>query len=274
MKLLNSIATIEEKLSTQGSRPVRLMASDLEHYIAKYPFTPGDSKLINEYLANQFARRWEIEVPETVAIQVDREHIPESILGDQLSYMSFDQPVIGFRIIPEVIDSAGKFIDYLDDKDVKSLDKKELLKISLFDIWLSNEDRTAHNNNILFRRNEHSLIPIAIDHECIFNTGSLSMPIYELSYEDSILYSGLFHRISKNSKKFHSIIEELIASLPRYIDKCTNELDEILDNIPEEWGISTQELNDKLHQNVLNEDWVQKVIITFKEFVSLTLKKA
>lgn len=63
MQRLVSISEIEKKFETNGSRPILVLANDFEHYICKYPHFPNDSKLINEYLANQFARIWGIYVP-------------------------------------------------------------------------------------------------------------------------------------------------------------------------------------------------------------------
>lgn len=74
MELLKSISAISMKYQTKGSRPVQLMASDLETYVVKYPFYNGDFRLINEFL------------------------------GDQLNYTSFKAPTLGFKQLENVLD--------------------------------------------------------------------------------------------------------------------------------------------------------------------------
>lgn len=151
------------------------------------------------------------------------------------------------------------------------MDKAAFLKIALFDIWLINDDRNEGNNNLLIRSSDNQIKPIAIDHEKIFNTGNLERGIFELSYTDSMLYSGLYHRMLPRSSRSNGLIEENIASLHGYLDSCHEQLDAILADIPNEWNIQTQELKSRLHHNIFTENWVSITERTFREFASLCI---
>lgn len=80
----------------------------------------------------------------------------------------------------------------------------------------------------------NKIVPVAIDHEKIFNTGSLDHDIYEQTYVDSIFYSNLYHRLFKNSQSTVELIHEVCATLHEKVSECNDQLDGILDEIPYE----------------------------------------
>ncbi|WP_425391625.1 HipA family kinase [Ekhidna sp.] len=274
MKRLQSISQADKKFTTSGSQPFRILASDLEVYICKYPRNPTDFKLINELLGNQFAKNWGIKVPDMAFIDVQNEHIPDEMLGGGLSYVSLEKSILGSKVIDDALDMADGLIDEMSSSELRKFKKEELLKIALFDIWLSNDDRNHNNNNLLIKEVQSERSLIAIDHEAIFNQGDLSRDIFELSYEDSLLYSGVYHKIFKNSKSNVELIEQINASLYENTRVCNEQIDEILGLIPAEWNVDTEKLRSRLHQNIFSEVWLKKVTDTFKEHASLMLKNS
>jgi hypothetical protein len=273
MKTLTSISPIDKKYETIGSSPFRILASDMEHYICKYPFFPNDSKLINEFLGNRFASVWGIDVADMVAIQVSREHLPEELLNSQLNYNAIKNPIVGFKQIEDVVEIKDSLSEGINQNDLSQYDKEAFLQIALFDIWLSNDDRNCGNTNVLIKTSEKRFSPIAMDHEKIFNSSDLGRGIFELNYEDSLFYSKLFHRLLKKSNRSYELIDSVSASLQSKIEKCNHRIDEILKEIPQEWNIDQQLLKNKLEDNIFTEEWVLKVERTFRAFASRTILK-
>ena len=70
MKRLKSIQSIIKKYDTQGSSPVLIMANDLNQWVCKYRDV---NQLFNELLAYQFAKIWQINIPEGAFIEIDYE---------------------------------------------------------------------------------------------------------------------------------------------------------------------------------------------------------
>lgn|SRR5690606_11116025 len=272
MQRLVSISAIEKKFETSGSRPILVLAEDLEHYICKYPHFSNDSRLVNEYLGNRFAQIWGISVPEMAFVQVKRQHIPEHMLGNNLNYFNLEKPLVGFKLIADVTEFMDTLSEGIGSSDLLKYEKKEFLLIALFDMWLSNDDRNTNNTNILIKSEDNKIVPVAIDHEKIFNTGSLDHDIYEQTYVDSIFYSNLYHRLFKNSQSTVELIHEVCATLHEKVSECNDQLDGILDEIPYEWNIDIKELKEKLGRNIFQESWLNKVEATFRNFASLAIK--
>lgn len=272
MRRLVSISPIEKKFETSGSRPILVFANDFEHYVCKYPHFPNDSKLVNEYLGNRFAQIWEISVPEMAFVQIKRQHIPEQMLGNNLNYFNLEKPLVGFKLIPDVTEVMDRLSEGISSSDLSKYRKKDLLRIALFDVWLSNDDRNTNNTNILIKRESNKIIPVAIDHEKIFNTSTLDRKIHIQTYEDSIFYSSLYHRLFKKSESTVNLIHEVCATLHERARGCNTQLDGILDDIPDEWNIDIEELKEKLGKNIFQESWLNKVEATFRNFASLAIK--
>lgn len=111
-----------------GSRPVQILADDLEVYVVKYPFYHNDFRLINEFLGAKFAVLWGIEVPDMVLIDVAREHITENFLGNQLSYSSFETPSLGFKMVENVLD-LNDLAKTMDQSAINKWIRRHFLKL-------------------------------------------------------------------------------------------------------------------------------------------------
>lgn len=270
MNILVSIEEVSKRFETSGSRPLLVHTSDMEDYVCKYPYFPNDSKLLNEYLAFHFARLWNIRIPDLALVQVSLEHVPQDMLGMGLSYISIQKPLVGSRQIPDVVEIIDKTTVGISKSDLKKFNKYEFLKISLFDIWLSNEDRNCGNMNLLINQEDEVISPIAIDHEKIFNSGSPLRPLNLITYEDSLFYSNLFHRLFQSHKgKNLKLFEEIGASLQPYTSRCQQDLQSIIDGIPEEWGFNKDEIYRTLNFGILSQDWISEVHQAYREFILL-----
>lgn len=270
MNRLVSIEKVSKRFETSGSRPLLVHTSDLEDYVCKYPYYPNDSKLLNEFLAFHFARLWNIRIPDLALVQVLKEHLPQDMLGMQLSYISIQQPLVGSRQITDVVEIFDKTAVGFSDADLKKFNKREFLKIALLDIWLSNEDRNCGNMNLLINQHEEVISPIAIDHEKIFNSRSPFSSIDLITYEDSLFYSNLFHRLFRSQKRKNlRLFEEIDASLQPYTSRCQRDLKSIIDSLPEEWGFDKNEIYRALIDGIFSEGWISEVGQAYKEFIAL-----
>jgi hypothetical protein len=70
--------------------------------------------------------------------------------------------------------------------------KESFLKIGLFDIWMSNEDRHYENFNLLYNLKEKRYVPI--DHAMCFNSGNLDKAPSLIGNNESILTSPFVNR--------------------------------------------------------------------------------
>lgn len=274
MDILFSIEEVSKRFDTSGSRPLLVHASDLEYYICKYPFYPRDPKLLNEYLAFHFARIWNIRIPDLGIVQVHREHLPPEMLGMQLSYLSIENPLVGLKQVEDVMELIDPASEGISDSILKKHSKLEFLKIALFDLWLSNEDRNCGNMNLLVNFQDDVIAPIAIDHEKIFNSGSPFGQIYALSYEETLFYSRLFHCLFRSRRKNNlDMFDQIGASLQPYVSRCQQELKTIVDGIPREWGFDSDEIYEALSNGVFSPDWIEEVARTYHEYLSLMTQK-
>ena len=160
------------KIYQTGDRPVLVLCSDGYHYICKYKLPGGAAnKLANELIGGQFARLWRINTPPVSLITND------SIIWESGS-VSHDPSahLLGSRMLENVCD-----LNEMNCDQVKVVTRtlKQILIIALFDLWLSNEDRTCNNYNLLYDLRQDSIV--SIDYAGIFNSGIIDRPIYQLN---------------------------------------------------------------------------------------------
>lgn len=53
-----------------------------------------------------------------------------------------------------------------------------------------------------------------------------------------------------------------------YQARCFENIRQIVDSIPEEWGYNSDEIYESLQQGVFSEEWLTSVKRTFHEFAS------
>jgi len=147
-------------------------------------------------------------------------------------------------------------------------DKDDFLRIALFDIWLSNEDRNHNNFNLLLSKSsEKFYFFYAIDHVNIFNTSSLSHGLYEISVNESILKTELAKILFSKNKNTKKIVTNLVENFYLCTDKCKDSIDEIFAKIPASWDLDLVTLWSTLKQTIFTEDWLKTCDNTFREYV-------
>jgi hypothetical protein len=254
------------------NKPVWVLTNDIEYYVCKYNrISTVAYRLYKEYLIAAFGRAFEISVPETAFVKVSSKHLPID-LG--IPKKHFDQPCFGSKKLP----GCNEVDKHNVDQIAKASNKKELqitlLKISFFDIWLANEDRSHNNFNLLFTVENGQYYLHAIDHEACFNHGILEeRKLALLTLEDSLIYSELHSKLfaGKFSLK-HTNIDALKENYYICVHRCKSELQEILSQVPQEWNIDIANEKIKLEKYVLTEEWFNDTWNNFIQILQLATK--
>ncbi len=270
MNELNRYRTLEEpsKLYETNTRPVLVRVSDdLNSYVVKHNngLIPCN-KLANELVAYYFLQIWEIKTPEAAIIDVEPDHI-QNIISQRYQPRYFQVPCWGTHFYPE----STEFLQFFEQLPYYEREKFynpiDLLRIIIFDLWLSNDDRTANNPNLLLASTENGFEFWAIDHEAIFNGNNLGRGIYSLNFYDTLLYHPAIKKLLGNTLKENQILERLIEDAYVCIVQCQQNLSEILSFLPEEWQINANELEELLLSRIFDSDWIASLRNTFLSLV-------
>lgn len=254
---VNSIKQIERQYDT-GELPVLVVCSDKKSYICKYMRSSTAAyKLVSEFVGSQMVKQWGISSPFMSLVKIKSFHWTERVLTPR----NLSAPSIGYVKLEGVVDITPTTCNLVLQTEGLL---EQLLKISLFDFWVANEDRTYNNANLLYDIRHSKLV--SIDYGGIFNTSTFECPLSQLTLTDSILYADLFRHLSQHMH--HSKILEYVGTLRLYydecIEKCRLEIPKVMDNIPQEWNVSNQLINNKLNQLVASE-WIEGVWNNFIE---------
>ncbi|MDU4960850.1 MAG: HipA family kinase [Sporomusaceae bacterium] len=148
-------------MSRGVTAPHLFTADDGGVYVVKFQTNRlGPKVLVNELLAAELGRRWQLCFPESALIYVD----PKAV-GHHSSLARFE-PGLQF---------ASRFLPncrYLDPVLLrKAVNKSDMAGVMLFDHFFHNVDRTRNPRNILIRREERGWRLYAIDHSHLFYRG-------------------------------------------------------------------------------------------------------
>ncbi len=266
MKNLNSISQVNKVYSTAGSEPVLVLCSDLEFYVCKYKMAIGGSaeKLFREYLGACFLKEWSLLVPDFAFVEISEHHIKEFL---KLQPHYFQTTCFGSKYIRDSKEFDNFFV-FLQPSDKKLFNNKfDFLKIGLFDIWISNEDRHTQNYNLLLNfETFYDIIPI--DHSEILNSGNLDKGLNLIPENESIISSPLTRKLfTKKELKDKSNLQRIEEDYYFCIEKCKDNIDEITQNIPDDWHVNIEKQKELLHQELFKTDWIESVFSQFISFV-------
>jgi len=263
MSMKESIETIKKKFRTSGSSPVLVLCDDLEYYVCKYDNT---LKLFNELVGASFLQLWNIPVPPFSVVNILSEHVPEEMLSSRFNLQMLSKPCFGSKFLDYAQDLTEVFKVFDNDSYAlsKIINPHDLLKIALFDIWVANNDRNIHNHNLLLQAEEEGYIIVPIDHSDIFDGNNLTRPFAPLTFQDSILSSAMASTILSNKKKTIEAIKTLQKEFYLYNDRCGKHVDNILNNLPKEWGLDKGSKAEQIRTLVVdNPNWLKVCEDTF-----------
>lgn len=271
MQNLHSIQKINFQYPTRGSEPVEVLCNDLNYYVCKYSDIPAH-QLMREYLGNQFLHRWNIRVPQGAFVTISQDHLSNN-LSDRAQPRCFFIPTFGVQKHKFAKEIDALWVNGLSEYYLKLIDRADFLKIILFDLWVSNEDRHAGNYNLMVDSGTEEISPyfLPIDHATIFNSGSEYREIYLISIEESLVSSPLFSRFCKRSATLEKEILEVLDEFPLLVHNCHEEIDHILAQIPTEWKIDIIKLKEYLNDNIFRPSWREEVIFHFTSYIQQSL---
>ena len=276
MRTVSSISEIfKNQVFKTSSKPIQVEADDFNTYLCKHTKNRTANILFNEFLAAKFLQAWEIMIPEMVFIHIKKEHVTNEILSGWIQYANFEKTCIGFEYLNHAIHLSE--IDYglKNNKTGKQnlINKEDLLRIILFDTWLSNEDRNHNNYNLLLNPEDAGYRIIPIDHEYIFNSNSPERGIYPINEDDSLSTTSLFETLfpKQNKKKIVILANQIIDEFHQNVVNCLNTTDTIFQEIPEDWNIDKSLKKEKL-EHIFSEEWYKQTIKSFNAFVHRNLK--
>jgi hypothetical protein len=274
LQTLTSISEISKVFQTSGSKPVLVMTEDLENYVCKYANGIPSNKLLIEYLGYAFSKQWELQIPEAAFVNILPEHVPAHILNGVIQGNFFHVPTLGSKFHEGLKEIDSTLIASWKSKksQIKKISNKaDFLKIGLFDIWLSNEDRVQNNPNLMLKALPNGKQIIVIDHEKCFNSGiiDLNRPIYQINEADSILCTDILPLFYPKSTELDAIAVQLLNDFPHFVSACQEELVEILELIPAEWSINNQVIENYLNNTIFGENWIAECRENFLHFINL-----
>lgn len=245
-----------EHMFTTGDNPILVTCVDMSDWVCKhgrmYP-----SVLFNEVIGSTFAELWDLKTPQISFVNVLNEHLPNEYLN-VVQPAFFNKPCFGSLYIEEsqVVDKTllPSFRNSVFRK--KIVNKNDLLKIALFDIWLGNEDRHHGNSNLLLDQTLNSKYYFNVfDHGAIFNSNALVHGIQLISDNESIICSDLAQILFRRGKTLTQIVDNIVKDFYLCTLKCEAQLSNILVDIPSQWGLNIQNLELLIRSNLFVEKW-------------------
>lgn len=254
-------------MPSSGSSPVVVFCNDLNYYAGKYG-KPHD--LFNEIIGASFARIWEIPVPDSAILYIKETHVPAS-----LPKKAFAIPCFGSYYIEYAKDVNDFFITWKNNPYElnKIINPIDLLKIGLFDIWLSNEDRNHNNSNLLIQPLDNGYQFVAIDHVNLFNSNSLERGMCQLNEYESIISTDFIKMFFKRGQRLSEIVDSLVQNFYIYTRKCLRDLPKILQHVPAAWKIDLVSKENLIKNQLGDKAWLEQTIHSFRLFLELQLKR-
>ncbi|MFP4528326.1 MAG: HipA family kinase [Candidatus Kapaibacterium sp.] len=214
---------------------------------------------------------WKIATPNCIFISSrDNYLIKYAKNSFDLSAKWFEKTCFGSQYLRFAKD-VDDFIAMAKNNIIK-INKIDFLKIALFDLWISNEDRRAGNPNIIAEIKKDKIILNAIDHDKILNSNS-GMPLFLISRDETILKHNLFRALYKKNEIIkYDIFSDIIYEFENIIELCARNIDEILSNVPVDWNLDIKSKRDYLFDNLFDPGWIKAVSKSFKEYCSFYLR--
>lgn len=266
-----SIQEIEKIFETGGSLPVLVTCNDLEDWVCKYDRN-SVSLLVNEWIGSRFLQLWEVPTPDISLVSISEGHIPAE-LRPPLQPAFFNKHCFGSSYLPYAKEMDYFFTTFKDDR--YQLDKignrQDFLKIGLFDIWLSNEDRNHNNFNLLLNPEKSGYKFYAIDHGASFNTASLHHGIYGINEHESILTTEVANILFSRGQRLIHMVNKLEEDFYICAERCRKALPDILDELPESWAVNKTEVQTSLDE-IFQEQWLAQTKNLFRQFVQVGIR--
>ena len=245
-----------ELVYSSGENPILVTCTDFLDRVCKHGrLTSGT--LGNEVIGSRFAECWDLKTPSISLISVDENHLPDTH-RNIIQPAFFRKPCFGSLYIENsvVIDQTVIPSFKKDSFRRKIANKNDLLKIALFDIWLGNEDRNFGNSNLLLDQTlPKNYFFNVFDHGAIFNTNTLRLGIQLLTEDESLINTDLCKILFGRINNMSQIVDNIVEDFYLCVVKCEEELEDIINDIPPEWQLDLNNLENLIRDNIFNPEW-------------------
>jgi hypothetical protein len=246
------------------NRPVLVHASDMEYYYCKYNrLTTRAYRLYKEFLIAAFLPYWSFNAAPVNSIQVKDEHISAE-LGINRNHFAY--PCFGLQKVPHSTELDKHNIALLT-KRLSPGFKDDFLRLSFFDIWAANEDRSHNNYNILLSGSQNGYRLYPIDHEACFNHSDNPNRLIPITYEESLIYSEAFARLFHPAGQVYNTLAGLRGKSYLCKQACRADIDVILAAIPSQWKIDIQSEKKALAGFLFSDEWFDAAWETFETYI-------
>ncbi|WP_123868194.1 HipA family kinase [Flavobacterium hercynium] len=241
---------------TTGDKPILVTCSDMSDWVCKhgrlYP-----SVLFSEVIGSTFAELWDLKTPKISFVNVHTDHLPNEYLNI-VQPAFFNKPCFGSLFIEEsqVLDKT--LLPSFKNQTFRSkiVNKEDLLKIALFDIWLGNEDRHHANSNLLLDQTLPNKYYFNVfDHGAIFNSNTLIHGLQLISDNESIICSDFAQILFRKGKTLTKIVDNVVKDFYLCTLECEAQLSTILVDIPAEWRLDLPSLEVLIRNNLFTANW-------------------
>ncbi|MEY3425318.1 MAG: hypothetical protein RL679_676 [Bacteroidota bacterium] len=265
--MLHSIQKIKYVYKT-GQSPVLVECNNLKDYVCKHNGgqLPAYS-LFAEWMCHSLLEDLGVAVAPKELIKVKDEHVLGTIECQVPFFNKY--PCFGTLFLENTLEWSQFPLD-----DYKSLKNKvDIIIIAFCDIWFGNDDRYWDNFNLLFHPSTYGWEITPIDHEQCFNglSFNLERPLYEISYEVSLIDTPEFRKLVKPMLKKMKDADDFAESLYIRILKLVKKYDEHVLEIPKERNIPNDYII-ALKSNLFQKDWLIETKTTFLTFIKSSLK--
>jgi hypothetical protein len=239
LRYIEAIKIIQE-YKTQGSSPLKIVGDDDQLYVAKFTTSRQPYlELINEVICGGLAMEWDLNVPEMVIISIPPEVVVNFNYSSRYKPEHFKHYFFGSKLFEPAFDFEN-YIKGVSKSEYRIfINPVDLLKIGCFDHWIGNKDRRPENPNILIiiDPGTQKLQFSPIDHTAAF----AYLPYMEvrdimLKLNRNIMQCGFIKSIIKYEEKKE--LENLSKNIEICIASALENIDEIFDQVPKEWGFS------------------------------------
>ena len=244
-----------DEIPTTGHSPLKVFADDgntyfLKNIQGKLPAYELASEIICYYLLNL----WKIPTPQLTILQVNTQDFKDDLKRftnrHKLTY--YEVPSVGSLALASPVFELNSLTEPTYDLDIQNLaNPDDLWKIAIFDIWVENDDRKPSNPNLLLQITQKGTKIYALDHAFTFLTLDYKhlKPEWGISqgFNDNILETDLAKELYKIKAKDEQFRKEVQQFFTDNVVNCKNYMDEILKNIPLEFGLDVED-----HQSITN----------------------
>lgn len=265
--MLKSVEKVEKIFNT-ACKPILVHANDFNFYVCKYNTSSlRANMLFREWMCSSFLKLWKLNVPDFNVIQLQKHHNP-----DLIQWIHNDMPCFGALYNNEYREVDAFISGMTRAQRMKFRNKTDVLKIILFDYWISNEDRSHNNYNLMLHLENGNYKIIPIDGGSVFHTGNQDKENYTLSIEESILSSPLLFSLFYK-KELHDLV--LFKALKDYyyfcVQSCKELFENIINQVPSSWQINKQAEVQNLEQFLFRDKWINEVWQTFAQHLQLAI---